>query len=81
MAGKEHIGFTAYGSEGVLTLENWGQLRGAKSGDDLEPISLDDVTPPRLINELLKAMNGEQADLYDFNIGYQAQNILEELRK
>lgn len=80
-AGKEHIGFSAYGSEGVLTLENWGELRGAKTGDDLELISLEEVTPQRLIDELLKAVNGQEADLYDFEVGYQAQKVLEELRK
>ena len=81
IAGKEHIGFTAYGSEGILTLENWGQLSGAKTGDDFEPISLEEVTPTRLIDELSKAVNGEKAELYDFQVGYQAQKILEELRK
>lgn len=80
IAGKEHIGFTAYGSEGVLTLENWSQLRGAKTGDDLELISLEAVTSPRLIDELQKAVKGEEAKLYDFEVGYQAQKILEELR-
>ncbi|WP_252504904.1 Gfo/Idh/MocA family protein [Sporosarcina sp. Marseille-Q4943] len=81
LAGKEHIGFTAYGSEGVLTLENWGELRGGKTGDDLKPISLEEVAPPRLIDELLKAANGGEAELYDFEVGYQAQKVLEELRK
>jgi len=80
-AGKEHIGFTAYGSEGVLTLENWGELRGGKTGGNLEPITLEEVSTRRLINELLKAVNGQKADLYDFEVGYQAQNILEALRK
>ncbi|MFC5601732.1 Gfo/Idh/MocA family protein [Sporosarcina koreensis] len=80
-AGKEHIGFTAYGTEGVLTLENWGELRGGKTGADIEPISLDEITPLRLIDELVKAVNGAEAELYDFEVGYQAQKILEELRK
>lgn len=80
IAGTEHIGFTVYGSEGVLTLENWSHLRGGKTGYILEPISLKAVTPPRLIDELQKAVNGEDAELYDFEVGYQAQKILEELR-
>lgn len=81
LAGKEHIGFTAYGTEGVLTLENWGELRGGKTGGDLEPISLEAATYPRLIDELVKAVNGQEADLYDFEVGYQAQKVLEVLRK
>lgn len=81
-AGIEHIGFSAYGSEGVLKLENWGELRGGKTGETLESISVEEVTPSRLIDELVKAVNGgEAADLYDFEVGYQAQKVLEELRK
>ncbi|MCG7345873.1 Gfo/Idh/MocA family oxidoreductase [Sporosarcina sp. ACRSL] len=80
-AGKEHIGFTAYGTEGILSLENWGHLRGGKTGDDLATISLEEVAPRRLIDELVKAVNGEEAELYDFEVGYQAQKILEQLRK
>ena len=81
IAGKEHIGFTAYGTEGVLSLANWGELRGGKTGVDLEPISLEVAAPPKLIDELLKATIGEQAEIYDFEVGYQAQKVLEELRK
>lgn len=80
-AGKEHIGFTAYGLDGVLTLENWGELRGGKTGDDIKTISLEGVLTPRLIDELLKAVSGEEAELYDFEVGYEAQKVLEELRK
>ncbi|MDW0116548.1 Gfo/Idh/MocA family oxidoreductase [Sporosarcina thermotolerans] len=80
-AGKEHIGFTAFGSEGVLTLENWGQLSGGKTGHGLQLISLEGVESRRLIDEIVKAVNGQEADLYDFEVGYQAQNILEALRK
>lgn len=80
-AGKEHIGFTAYGSEGVLTLENWGELRGGKTGGNLKPIHLKEVEPRRLIDELVKAVNGQEADLYDFEVGNQAQKVLEEIRK
>ncbi|WP_432362612.1 Gfo/Idh/MocA family protein [Sporosarcina sp. UB5] len=80
IAGKEHIGFTAYGMDGVLSLENWGHLRGGKTGDELETISLEEMTPQRLIDELLKAVNGQEAEIYDFEAGYQAQKVLEELR-
>jgi predicted dehydrogenase len=81
IAGKEYIGFTAFGSEGTLSLENWGELRGGKNGEDLKEISFEEVTPNRLIDELVKAINGQKAELYDFAAGYQAQKVLEELRK
>jgi predicted dehydrogenase len=81
IAGTEYIGFTAFGSEGILSLENWGELRGGKNGEELNEISVKDITPNRLIDELVKAVNGEDSELYDFEAGYQAQKVLEELRK
>ncbi|MBD7984132.1 Gfo/Idh/MocA family oxidoreductase [Sporosarcina sp. Sa2YVA2] len=80
-AGHEHIGFTAYGSEGVLSIENWGDLRGGKTGEDLSLLSLEGTVPHRLIDELVKAVNGEIAEIYDFEVGYRSQAILEALRK
>jgi predicted dehydrogenase len=80
IAGIEHIGFTAYGTEGVLTLENWGQLRGAKTGEEMQMISLEGTVARKLIDEVIKAVNEEQAEVYDFEIGYQAQKVLEKLR-
>ncbi|MGG0718206.1 Gfo/Idh/MocA family oxidoreductase [Robertmurraya massiliosenegalensis] len=81
IAGKEYIGFTAYGSEGTLSLENWGQLKAAKLGEELETILTEGVTPNLLIEEITKAVQGQEAELYDFEVGYKAQVVLEELRK
>lgn len=81
IAGEEYIGFIANGTEGVLALENWGQLRGGKTGEKLIAIPTDNSHSVRLIDELVKAVKGEQAELYDFEVGYKAQVILEKLRK
>ncbi len=81
VAGSEYIGFTAYGSEGTLSLENWGQLRGGKLGEPLDSIGCEDVTPANLIDELVNAVNGHKAEVYDFEVGYKAQVVLDELRK
>lgn len=81
IAGKEYIGFTAYGSEGVLSLENWGRLRGGKLGEELTDIPFENVSTNNLIDELGKAVKGQEAELYDFEVGYKAQEVLENLRK
>lgn len=81
IAGREHIGFTVFGSEGILSLENWGELRGGKNGEALHTLSFDETTPKRLIDELIKAMKGQKAELYDFEVGYHAQKVLEALRQ
>jgi predicted dehydrogenase len=81
IAGTEYIGFTAYGSEGTLSLDNWGQLRGGKLGEELRDIPFETATPKKLIDELVKAVKGEDAEIYDFKVGYKAQEVLEQLRK
>lgn len=80
-AGKEFIGFTAYGTEGILSLDNWGELRGGKNGEELKVISYETVQSKNLIDELIKAISGQQAEIYDFEVGYKSQEILEKLRK
>ena len=80
MAGKEHIGFTAFGTDGVLTLENWGTLRGGQTGEVLGEMSLDEAAAPRLVDELVKAVKGQASEIYDFEVGYQSQIVLEALR-
>lgn len=80
MAGKEYIGYTAYGTEGILTLDNWGELKGGKNGEEIAPISLNNQNRRSLIDELVKAIRGQQAEIYDFEVGYKAQAVLEKLR-
>ncbi|WP_069201745.1 Gfo/Idh/MocA family protein [Bacillus niameyensis] len=81
MAGEEYIGFTAYGSDGILSLENWGQLKSAKNGEELKRIRVDLEETNSLLAELVKATNGQKAEIYDFSVGYKAQEVLEKLRK
>ncbi|MBY0124549.1 Gfo/Idh/MocA family protein [Bacillus sp. S/N-304-OC-R1] len=81
IAGNEYIGFTAYGSDGVLSLENWGELKGAQNEEELKVIPVEAEKTNSLIDELVKAVNGQKSELYDFTVGYKAQEVLEELRK
>jgi predicted dehydrogenase len=81
IAGKEFIGFTAYGSEGILSLNNWGELRGGTNGEELKEILVESNQSKDLIDELIKAVNGQHAEIYDFEVGYKAQEVLEKLRK
>lgn len=79
-AGKEEVKFTAYGTEGTLALHNWSELYGAKLGNDF--VKLEENTPvSSLMNELANALHNKDADLPDFFDGYQAQVVLESLRK
>lgn len=80
IAGTEEIRFTAYGTEGTLSLLNWSALEGGKHGEPIQRIDADSLLANSLIDELVKALKGEKAEIIDFEAGYQAQNILEKLR-
>lgn len=81
IAGKEEIAFTAFGTEGTLSLLNWGQLEGGKIGQDIVPLDADNSLTDSLIDNLVKGLKGEEAAIIDFFAGYEAQVVLEELRK
>lgn len=80
IGGEEHLEFAAYGTEGTVMLRNWRQLLGAKTGKALEELPVRDGNGKNLISEFAKAVHGEEAELYDFEVGYHAQVILEALR-
>jgi predicted dehydrogenase len=81
IAGEERLALTVYGTEGTLSLENWRDLKGGRLGEPITNISAEDVHPPLgLIPSLVQAIRGQSADLYDFNVGYDVQVVLEALR-
>jgi predicted dehydrogenase len=80
IAGKEEIAFTAYGDQGTLSLLNWGQLAGGKLGEEICFLEADDSLTDSLVDNLVKAIKGEEATIIDFADGYEAQIILEQLR-
>lgn len=81
IAGEEEIAFTAYGTEGTLSLLNWGELKGGKLGEAITPLEADSSLADSLIDNLVKAVKGKEAVIIDFAAGYDAQIVLEELRK
>ncbi len=80
IGGEEQLEFAAYGTEGTIMLKNWRQLLGAKSGNALEELEILTGNGHNLITEFVKAIQGENAELYDFYKGYDAQVVLEALR-
>lgn len=80
IAGIEEIKFTAYGTEGTLSLVNWANVEGAKIGDPIQSIEINSSLADSLIDNIVKALNGEDAVIIDFAKGYEAQIVLEALR-
>lgn len=80
VGGEEHLEFAAYGTEATLMLRNWRELLGARNGEPLEELTTSEDSPINLVTEFVKAVSGENAQLYDFSVGYNAQIVLEALR-
>ena len=76
----EHIAFTAYGTEGTLSLRNWSELHLSGFGHLPQRVDLPQIaSTPILVSELVKAIQGEPADLIDFTFGARIQKTLEAL--
>ncbi|MEH7384148.1 Gfo/Idh/MocA family oxidoreductase [Bacillus sp. JJ1521] len=81
IAGAERIAYTAYGTDGTLSLVDWGKLEGGKLGEEILPIEMEKEVNSTLIDHLVAAISGKESHLYSFEDGYKAQIILEKLRE
>lgn len=73
---KEEIAFRIYGDKGVLSLINWGHLTLTSAGGELME-AVRDESRAGLIDELVKALSGEDAQLVTFGEGLTVQEALE----
>lgn len=80
IAGAERIAYTAYGTDGTLSLIDWGKLEGGKLGEEIQPIEIETTETVTLIDNLVAAIAGKENRLFTFKNGYEAQVILEKLR-
>ncbi|MFC4353800.1 Gfo/Idh/MocA family protein [Chryseomicrobium palamuruense] len=79
---SQDIELTAYGSEGTVKLSNYAHLTAGKIGEELVHIPLEDkVRTEELIDAFVAAVEGQDAELYDFQVGYDVQVVLEKLRQ
>ncbi|MCK9918252.1 Gfo/Idh/MocA family oxidoreductase, partial [Microbacteriaceae bacterium K1510] len=77
---KEHLSFTLYGTQGTLAVVNWGELHAGKYGEPLVEMSLPEHDRlSGLVDNVVKALQGEEANLIDFKVGYEVQRVLEAL--
>lgn len=81
VAAQERVEVKAYGTEGTISLLNWGELHIGRSNEPLAKIELAAETPfpGQLLQNIVQAIDGEEADLYDFQVGYDVQILLESL--
>ena len=77
--GRERVELNAYGTKGTISLQNWGKLLIGKLGEELTPVQPAHQTQT-LMHHLIQAIHGKPAVLCDFQVGYDAQRVLESLR-
>ncbi|MFW5437149.1 Gfo/Idh/MocA family protein [Paenibacillus apiarius] len=81
-AGAERVSLVVHGTAGTIALENWSELYAGPIGQPLQPVVADkQLGEPPVLKHVIQAIRGEQADLFDFHDGYEAQVVLEALRR
>ncbi|MBY0123582.1 Gfo/Idh/MocA family protein [Bacillus sp. S/N-304-OC-R1] len=79
---EQHLNLTAYGTEGTLSLIDLMRLKAGKTGEEFLEVKIENNHFwNELINEFIKAIDGKTSELYDFQVGYDVQEVLEALRK
>lgn len=78
--GEENLQLIAYGTEGLIMLQNWRELKGGKVGEKIADISAEGTPTNRLYEEIIKQIRFGHGEVYDFEVGYEVQVVLEALR-
>ncbi|MCJ8007131.1 Gfo/Idh/MocA family protein [Lederbergia wuyishanensis] len=79
---EQHLSLTAYGTEGTLSLIDLKKIKAGKIGEEFLEIEVENNHFwNELINQFVDAIDGKTSELYDFQVGYDVQVVLEELRK
>jgi predicted dehydrogenase len=77
--GKERVELNAYGTEGAISLQSWNNLFVCRLGEEFIAVT-PEHHPDSLMTNVVRAIHGEPAVLADFQVGYDAQYVLEALR-
>lgn len=79
---SQDIELTAFGTEGTIKLSNYTHITAGKIGEEMVHIPLaDKERTEELIDAFVTAIDGGSSELYDFQVGYDVQVVLEKLRK
>jgi predicted dehydrogenase len=76
---KEHISFKVFGDKGTVDLINWSVLSISEGDSTPTVYPLQRVEEVDLVGELVKGINGEEAQLVSFKTGFEVQKVLEKL--
>lgn len=80
--GEERVSLVVHGETGTLALENWGNLYLGPNENEMSPVPVSEGEGPLpIFKQVLQKLNRKPGQLYDFYDGYNAQVVLEALRK
>ncbi|PAK47940.1 Gfo/Idh/MocA family protein [Paenibacillus sp. 7541] len=80
--GEERVSLVVHGDEGTIALENWRHLFKGGKGEELQPVPAEaEESKLPILKQILRILDGEPGQVYDFYDGYNAQVVLEALRK
>ncbi len=80
--GEERVSLVVRGEKGTIALENWSHLYMGASEAEMHPVlPVEEEGRLPVFKQVLSILNGEPGHIYDFYDGYNAQVVLEALRK
>ena len=79
---KEDLAFKIFGSKGSIFLKNWRELWVSDEGGNMKEIEIvEESNLVQLLNNVFRAIDGEEANVVNFEEGYRTHRVIEELIK
>lgn len=77
---KEDLSFKIFGSKGTIFLNNWRELWVSEENGKMKKVELEEQSNlVELLDNVFKAIDGEQSNIVNFYEGYKTHRIIEEL--
>ena len=77
---EEEMNFKIFGTKGTISLRNWREVWISTKESRLEKVEIkEDGHLINLLENVFKAIDGQQANIVDFEEGYKAQIVIEKL--
>lgn len=77
---EEELSFKIFGTKGSIYLKNWRELWISKKGEALEKLDIKEENHlVDLLDNIFKAIDGEDAKIVDFEEGYKTHRVIERL--
>ena len=77
---EEDLSFNIIGSKGTLYLKNWREVWSSTKDSEIKKLDIEaDDHLVNLLDNIFKAIDGEEARIVDFEEGYKAHRIIEQI--